>query len=424
MERLQKNKRTNYKILLIIALFIVSIVFAYAPVYNKTHQLKAENSVEELNREIGEKKEKIKKIEEGTENLEQEIEEKQKEKQSLENQLDILEKEIAKTESEIKKAQLEIEKITLEISGVQSKIQEKEEEVEDQKKVLSEYIRLIQQYDARSPLELLLGSESFSAVLDQAEYVETLESKGQETLDDIQDLKSELQWHMQVLEAKNDKQKALEAELTTKNKTLTSERQGKDRLLAVTEEQEDKYQELLVESRKEYESANTEISGLEGQVQKKLQEQQASKERPSDFQEYSGSGALAWPVQPKRGISAEFMDPSYKNYFGVPHYAIDIPTPQNSTIYAPADGYVVKYRNAGYGYSYLMIHHGNGLSTVYGHVTSSLVAEGSYVKQGDPVATSGGAPGTPGAGWMTTGPHLHFETRMNGKPVNPRNFLP
>lgn len=418
-----KNLLKTLKPLLKKIKFFSLVIILFFLVFNPNAKfISADQTVEDLNKAISEKREEIKKLEESSANLEKEIQEKQNEQRNLENQIGLLDKEIAKAESEIKKTELEIAKIELEIKGVDRKIKTQIAEIEDQKKVLSEYLRVIRQYDSKSPIELFFGFDSFSKFLDQAEYLETLENKGQETLDKIQKLKGELQWQKRVLEAKNEKLSELRDTLSSKKENLDGEKQSKDRLLEVTKQQEEKYQQLLEESKKDYEQTNSDISSLETEIERKLAEQVQNKSKPEDYKEYTGKGNLSWPVSARR-ISAYFMDPSYTRYFGVPHYGIDIPTAQGSIIRAPADGYVVKYRNAGFGYSYVLLHHGGGLSTVYGHVLAALVAEGSYVKKSDPIAKSGGAPGTLGAGWMTTGPHLHFETRVNGSAVNPFNFL-
>ncbi|HMR01100.1 MAG TPA: M23 family metallopeptidase, partial [Candidatus Gracilibacteria bacterium] len=133
---------------------------------------------------------------------------------------------------------------------------------------------------------------------------------------------------------------------------------------------------------------------------------------------------LHWPVTPARGISAYFRDAAYVGVFGVQHNAVDIPTKQNTTIRAPAEGVVYKVRDNGYGYSYLILAHKGGFMTVYGHVSGFLVEPGEKVRAGQAVALSGGTPGTKGAGYMTTGAHLHFEVMKGGSYTDPLFYLP
>src|SRR3990167_8421061 len=90
----------------------------------------------------------------------------------------------------------------------------------------------------------------------------------------------------------------------------------------------------------------------------------------------------------------------------------------------PGDGIVAKVKNMGYGYSTLKNEHDDDLETVYGHVSAFLVREGEAVKKGQIIAQVGGLPGTKGAGFYTTGSHLHFETRVKGEAVDPTYFLP
>lgn len=137
----------------------------------------------------------------------------------------------------------------------------------------------------------------------------------------------------------------------------------------------------------------------------------------------SFNGFAYWPVDPSRGISAGFHDPTYP--FPFLHEAIDIRAPQNSDLVAAADGTVSEVKDdVGLGFAYLIIDHGDGYRTLYGHISKSLVAVGDHVRAGQIIAKSGGMPGTRGAGAFTTGSHLHFELRINGVPTDPTPFLP
>lgn len=142
------------------------------------------------------------------------------------------------------------------------------------------------------------------------------------------------------------------------------------------------------------------------------------------LQPSEGKKMFLWPTQPKKGLSAYFLDQRYRRFFGINHYAIDIPNKQGSNIYAPADGIVTDVNDAGYGYSTLKIDHGSGYETLYGHVLNFFVEEGQKVYRGDIIALSGGKRSTPGAGNITTGAHLHFEIIYNGERKNPLDYLP
>lgn len=134
--------------------------------------------------------------------------------------------------------------------------------------------------------------------------------------------------------------------------------------------------------------------------------------------------AFDWPVEPELGISAHYDDPAYKARFGFAHKAIDIPVEQGSVVRSVADGVIEKITDQGLGFNSIVVRHRGGYASMYGHVSSFLVKEGDEVFSGDPIALSGGTPGTPGAGRMTTGAHLHLEMFKDGSHVDPLPLLP
>ncbi|OGJ57820.1 hypothetical protein A3H90_03245 [Candidatus Peribacteria bacterium RIFCSPLOWO2_02_FULL_55_36] len=137
-----------------------------------------------------------------------------------------------------------------------------------------------------------------------------------------------------------------------------------------------------------------------------------------------GNIDLAWPVDSIREISSSFLDPEYEERFGIPHEGIDIPVLQGTAVLAAADGVVRTVSDRGQGFNSFTLVHDDGLVTLYGHVSSFLVTEGQRVRHGDQIARSGGEPGTPGAGLLSTGQHLHFEVIIDGKHVDPLQYLP
>ena len=122
-----------------------------------------------------------------------------------------------------------------------------------------------------------------------------------------------------------------------------------------------------------------------------------------------------WPVQGQvTGSFGERIDPF--NGEGAFHSGVDIGTSYGSPIIAPADG-VVTFTEVlgGYGKA-IMIDHGDGISTRYGHLSGFAVAAGQHVRRGDVI-------GYVGESGRSTGPHLHYEVRINDVPVNPYKYL-
>lgn len=121
----------------------------------------------------------------------------------------------------------------------------------------------------------------------------------------------------------------------------------------------------------------------------------------------SGSGMFLNPC-PAGYVSQEF------GHYG--HKGMDIAAPYGSTVYAAAGGTVILAKwYSGYG-KCVMIDHGNGIVTLYGHASSLYVSAGQVVGKGDPIAAVGST-------GQSTGNHCHFEIRVNGSFVNPRRYL-
>ncbi len=129
----------------------------------------------------------------------------------------------------------------------------------------------------------------------------------------------------------------------------------------------------------------------------------------------ANSAPNLWPVEGQvTGSFGERIDPF--NGEGAFHSGVDIGSNYGAKIIAPADG-VVTFTDSmgGYGKA-IMIDHGNGISTRYGHLSGFAVTAGQHVHRGDLI-------GFVGASGRSTGPHLHYEVRINDTPVNPYKYL-
>lgn len=118
---------------------------------------------------------------------------------------------------------------------------------------------------------------------------------------------------------------------------------------------------------------------------------------------------LAWPVNGR-------ITSDYGERWGRMHNGLDIAAPTGTSIRAAASGTVVSAGWAGTYGKLVIIDHGNGLRTYYGHCSSILVSEGERVKAGQVIAKVGST-------GRSTGPHLHLEVRINGRPADPEKYL-
>lgn len=373
--------------------------------------------VRNLNSEISNKKSRIKAIQEQQEKYSQSIKKMQADRASLNNHIAILDNKMENTQLDIEMNQVEIEKTELEIMKNDLEIEEKTEEIEKEKEHVANILRLLYKKENTAPLEVLLVNDSLGDFLNQMKYLEDVSGEVKDSLNNLESLKKQLDKEKENLEEKKAELDSLKQELTAKKDQLDSELENKNYVLMQVNSSEKQYQRLLAQAREEQQAVASDIVSIEKQIRDKMSKLQQDKLEMND-------AGLIWPVT-KNTITAFFHDPDYpfRNIFE--HPAVDIRAGQGSTLKAAASGYVARVKTGGAtGYGYIMLVHGDGLSTVYGHVSKIYVKEDDYVVQGQTIGLSGGMPGTPGAGPLTTGPHLHFEVRSNGIPVNPLNYLP
>lgn len=400
--------------------FIVSLIIVFSflscPVF-VFGDSSLDDEIVELQDQIHAKQQELEKIKEREQEYKKRIKEKQSEQASLKTQIAIFDGNIAKTEIEIQSTQINIDKTNLEIKKVTLEIQEIEADIQRKKEYLASLLRLIAKSDDKSTLEIILIHNSISEFLDQIEYIKNLNTSLDDILDKVKEIKAELEEQNENLEKKKQELEELKKELEEQKADIGDQKINKQFILDKTKQSEKEYQQLLSKAKAEQEQANTAIIQAEREIRKRIAEQQGK-----DALKFIDKG-LIWPIA-KNIITAYFHDPDYPYRHIFEHPGIDVRAKQGTPIMAAASGYIAKAKDAGYGYSYIMIVHGDGLSTVYGHVSRIDVQADEFIAQGQIVGATGGMPGTKGAGYLTTGPHLHFEVRLDGIPVNPLNYLP
>ncbi|MBI2634833.1 peptidoglycan DD-metalloendopeptidase family protein [Candidatus Peregrinibacteria bacterium] len=374
------------------------------------------------------------------------------EKLTLQEQLNNLDDQINATTGRLLK-------VLKKVAGKENLIKKLYEEIEMrevalayQKELLMDYVQLMYQEEnallamnldgSIDAFKMLIADGSVGENLRQMNYLSLLGQAGAKIIEKMDAIFADLQNQRDLAGTEKEKLDVLRLKIQEEKDQLELQKESKKSLLKITKGQEKIYSQLLDQTIEEEEEMFDEVRNLNIAVkfiQAKVAEEGANfdpskyddvlDERTKVLYEFYANnpdavaGELVWPVEPKLGISAYFKDPSYVGVFGVQHKAIDIPAYQGTAVRAAEDAVVYSAKDNGYGYSYIILSHAGGLMTVYGHVSKILVEEGQKVPQGFVIALSGGMPGTKGAGYMTTGAHLHFETLLNGQHKDPLDYL-
>lgn len=205
-------------------------------------------------------------------------------------------------------------------------------------------------------------------------------------------------------------------------KELEEAKQVKD--LKVEEEQTKEYYIISYEEAKQL--ASTNVDNIENEKRSKLAKEKIEKRNTNIVKNIrrggtvsasssSNASAMLGSLSFRRPLNSSRVSAGYLGYPG--HRGIDFPSPQGTPVMAAESGTVttVMYSNKSYG-NRVIIDHGNGISTLYGHNSTIGVSLGQKVSKGQTIAGVGST-------GNSTGNHVHFEIRINGKPINPTSYV-
>lgn len=331
---------------------------------------------------------------------EKEIKQVENKKKSLLDEIEELDAEMNKAQKELDSIQGQINSLNTQIEAREKKIEEANEKREEEELLLQKRVRAMYENGSTAYISLLLESQNITDFVKRCELAERMIEADKKLFEDLENLKTEASKEMEALE--NDKvvvEVAKKQEVENRNKLVTS-RSAKDSRVKLLQ---------------------SDINELQKQLDRELEESQAIERQ---LRELSGVSTVVsknekfiWPAAYSKSITCKYgprIHPITKKKST--HTGIDIRASMGSNIYATASGEVIKAGwNTAYG-NMIIIDHGNGITTLYGHASKLNVKVGDTVKQGDIIMKAGST-------GYSTGPHLHFEVRKNGTPQDPKNYL-
>lgn len=299
----------------------------------------------------------------------------------------------------IKKEQ---DQVNLQIKQLQEEIQKAEVQLRARQAILNKRVRVIYMHGQLSYIEVILGANSFSDFANRLELLKRIIRSDFNLIQEIQQRKAAIEAKKVEIEKEKARLDELASEAQKVQDEVKAKKAEQQRVLAHARTQQDAAKQMEADLI----ARSNEIRQI---IQSRMQQNSGSD------QIVHGNGTFIWPCNGP--ITSPF---GYRTHpiFGttIYHSGIDIGVDYNTPIHA-ADGGTVILAGwcGGYGNA-VIIDHGNGLQTLYGHNTSVAVSEGQTVSQGQVIAYSGST-------GYSTGPHCHFEVRRNGEAVDPMGYL-
>jgi len=264
--------------------------------------------------------------------------------------------------------------------------------------------RLVAMYELGEvqPVEVLLQSTSFTDFANRLYLLNQVVERDAELIDDYQEAQTQADQHRANVATEERRLSQLQGEVCQQKERLADWRDATSQKQA-----------RLMADRVAYERALAELEQNSREVTAMMERLERTSGGRSRLAK-PWKGNLIFPVQ--GNITSGYGYRTHPIYHVRKlHTGIDIAASYGASIHAAAGGTVVfAGRWGGYG-NCVIIDHGGGLATLYGHCSSISVSEGQEVRQGQTIAAVGST-------GLSTGPHLHFETRRNGRPVDPSGF--
>jgi hypothetical protein len=325
-------------------------------------------------------------------------------------QIDKLNAEISTVQNDIDDLQTKIDSLTSEITTKDANIKEQEEKYATQKDLLDKRLVALYESGSTSYLDMLLSSDGLADFISKYYTIEVLAESDQELLTKIDNTRKQIENEKASLEAAKAEIQTSQAAIVEKKNTLAASKNQKSAIASNLSEEE----KILEQQLEEFE-----------EDKRRIQKELAALAAKNDITPVAPSAAGY--ISPLSGKTKANITTGYGSYsWGGNHTGVDFACASGTPIYAVKSGTVVTstaLRNSSGNYKsygeYIVIDHHDGTMTLYAHMYpgSRLVSKDQNVSQGQQI----GSVGTTG---NSSGNHLHFEVRINGRCVNPTAYLP
>lgn len=393
----------KYRNFIVILLLVVSVSIAVRiPVYASENE-----EIEQLEMERQQALEMIEGLKSSISEVQEDIDNLIIEKNDIQGYIKSLDGQINILTNEITAFERKIEEKIVDIEETRISLEQAKEACEQQYKAMKLRIRYMYENGKSNILEIFIGLESMAEMLKQATFMEAVYTYDRNMLEEYTAIKDEIARKENVLEAELNNLELMQAELRTQKEKIDNIVNRKKGELI---EKNGEISDALV-NRKDYEEE------LE-QQEKLLNEIEEEIAKAANPDRYTGTiSGFIWPCPDYNRISSYFGPrPQPVPGASTNHKGIDLTASYGTAILASASGMVTTATHSNSAGNYIVIAHGNGMSTVYMHCSLLLVSVGDNVEQGEMIAKVGST-------GYSSGNHLHFGIIKNGTYVDPLEYV-
>ncbi len=374
----------------------------------------ARSQISQINQSIKALQDKEKEVTAQLGSVQKDKNEKIQEMAGYQNQIELADQQIELLEEQIAYYEALIKENDQKIADKEEEIANKEQEIADNTELLKKRVRAYYMAGNPTALEVALGSGSYFSMLSSVEMMNRMIDHDERLLENLSVERENLEQQRLELE----EIKAQQEQDKWENEAAKEEQDKLKEQLARQKEDLSQQVQTLADTEKAFYANMEQIKKQMEEAQEELAAVYAQLQAATTLADYVG-GEFGWPLPGYTMITSEFgsrfggsdyhtgMDISGASVYGKPVVAAnDGVVAFVNTNYTPGVGYGI----------YVIVDHGGGYTTLYAHLSKIIVSVGQPVVRGQKIAEVGST------GW-STGPHLHFEVRVNGTAQNPRGYL-